>query len=140
MILINFLNSCHHIYSLCVRPKTKITLEEEMLCFFFLPEQINFISMNSRAQCFLVAHVNRQEANLTWSGHTPLLTEERERERERSALTTSERQQEGKDAAAGGEKDRRSVTARVGVGWGWGGRGREGEAAETDVRAQPLCL
>lgn len=89
--------------------------------------------MNSRAQCFLVAHVNRQEANLTWTGHTPLLMGERERERERSVLTTSERQQEGKDAAAGGEKDRGSVTARV------GGRS-EGGAAETDVRAQPPCL
>lgn len=41
--------------------------------------------MNSCAQCFLVAHVNRQEANLTWTGHTPLLMEEREREREISA-------------------------------------------------------
>lgn len=39
--------------------------EEEESCF--LPEQINFISMNPCSQCFLLAHLNRQEANFNWS-------------------------------------------------------------------------
>lgn len=40
--------------------------------------------MNPRAQCFLVAHFNRQEANFKWSGphSTAVYVKERERERE----------------------------------------------------------
>ena len=137
VILINFITLCKHIYviSICVRPKTKVKLEEEMLRS--LPEQINFISMNLRAQCFLVAHFTRQEANFKWSGpHGPAVhvgerEEERERERERDQhLQSPEDSREGKDAAGSmtkreihEERDRSCVHF-----WLGGGRGTEGGA------------
>lgn len=39
--------------------------KEEETCS--LPEQINFISMNPCSLCFLLAHLNRQEANFNCS-------------------------------------------------------------------------
>lgn len=50
-----------------------------------LPEQINFISMNPRTHSFLLAHLNRQEANFKWSGphSTAVYVRERGRETQR---------------------------------------------------------
>lgn len=64
-------------------PETEIKVEEEMLRS--LPEQINFISMNPRTHCFLLAHLNRQEANFKWSGphSTAVYVRERGRETQR---------------------------------------------------------
>lgn len=76
-------------------------VEEEMLRS--LPEQINFISMNPRAQCFLLAHLNRQEANFKWSGphSTAVYVREREREGERPREPGREkgREREGERSA-----------------------------------------
>lgn len=88
--------------------------EEEESCF--LPEQINFISMNPCSQCFLLAHLNRQEANFNWSPphsaavHVATGWEERERKGGGAGRHVSERRQRAQRL----QKDRKESKKKTG--------------------------
>lgn len=109
-----------------------------------LPEQINFISMNPRTHCFLLAHLNRQEANFKWSGphSTAVYVREggretqRDREREEKGgerardqhIRSPKGSREGKDAADEEQRGIHEERERPACSsdWGWGAE-REGE-------------